>query len=147
MNSQPSLDPERPSRSNRLFAAAVLLVGVAALVVLAIDHPGEIRWMPPCPSAAYAGVTCPGCGSLRATHFLLNGEFAGAWRHNPAMCLLGVPALALLLFQCGRIAIGRRPLSFRWAPAWLGWGLLVLVLLWFGARNIPAWDWLRPPGS
>jgi hypothetical protein len=129
----------------RLFYAAVLLTIVAVSIVLKLNHPSEIRGLPACPSISGLGVTCPGCGSLRATHLLLNGDIASAWRHNPALLILGVPAFGLLLIECCIGVLGRKPLVIRWAPGWFGWAVLIAALVYFAARNVPGWDWLRPP--
>ena len=137
---------DKPTLAHRAIAMSFLLAIVIGGIALALRHPGEYEGLPPCPSWA-VGVTCPGCGSMRASHFLLNGDLAQAWRHNPAMLILGVPVMGIVSAQCLRLVAGRQPLWFRGAPAWLGWGIVVLVLLYFAARNIPAWDWLRPPVS
>lgn len=134
----------KPAAWRRAVAAAVLLIAAIGLLALALNHPGDYSNLPPCPSWA-VGVTCPGCGSMRATHFLLNGDLAQAWRHNPALLILGVPAIGIIAVQCVRVVSGRQPLTFRWAPVWLGWVIVVLVVAYFALRNIPSWDWLRPP--
>lgn len=38
------------------------------------------------------GWQCPGCGSQRAVHYLLNGHFAAAWQMNPLL-LVAIPYL------------------------------------------------------
>ncbi len=137
---------DKPTLAHRAIALSFLLAIVIGGIALALRHPGEYEGLPPCPSWA-VGVTCPGCGSMRASHFLLNGDLAQAWRHNPAMLILGVPVMGLIVVQCVRLVAGGQPLAFRWAPAWLGWMIVAVVIGYFVARNIPAWDWLRPPSS
>ncbi len=121
--------------------AGVLVAIVASLVFLALNEPASVAAIPPCPSAALLGVTCPGCGSLRAAHHALNGRLATAFRFNPALLLLGVPALGFVL--AGLLG-WRAPAPRRLAPK-LAWTLLVTLLAYFVARNVPALDWLRPP--
>jgi len=143
---QESRSAPRAAARKQIFYALVLIALTAAAVVLKLRHPSDLHGLAPCPSISLLGVTCPGCGSLRATHLLLNGDIAGAWRHNPALFILGFPAFALLVLECILGALGRRPLMIhRHAPGWLGWAVLIAVLLYFGGRNIPAWSWLRPP--
>lgn len=135
----------RPAtRRARFFSAAVLAAAGLAAVMLTWRHPGQLL-IPTCPSLLATGLYCPGCGSMRASHHLLHGQWLEAWRHNPLL-VATVPFLALwLLAHLDAVLRGRR-----WhgesAPA-LGWGLLGLILLYWLARNLPfaALAVLRPP--
>lgn len=103
--------------------------------------------LPGCPTREVLGVVCPGCGTTRAAHLMLRGDVAGAIRHNPAAVFVGVPlgAAAWCIAAWGA-ATGRR---FAGAP-WMAWvlGAVVCALLVYGAlRNVPALEWLRPPGA
>ena len=40
-----------------------------------------------CPFKIITGIPCPGCGGIRATQCLLNGDFANALYTNPLSCL------------------------------------------------------------
>ncbi|WP_211224615.1 DUF2752 domain-containing protein [Salinimicrobium xinjiangense] len=44
-------------------------------------------FFPACPFYTYTGFLCPGCGSQRAIHHLLNFHFSGALTQNPLMVL------------------------------------------------------------
>lgn len=71
-----------------------LCVSVAILVA-GLHHardfePGEFRLFPPCPFLWLTGFYCPGCGSLRALHQLLHGNFAAAISFNP-FAVLALP--------------------------------------------------------
>src|SRR5688500_2237035 len=74
------------------YILAALATG-AALVLLYFFAPTEHRFYPRCVFHSITGLACPGCGSLRALHNLLRGEFAAAFRLNPLMMVL-LPALA-----------------------------------------------------
>lgn len=67
---------------------AVLLV--AAVVVYAKFDPAGNRWFPKCPFRLATGYDCPGCGSQRAAHALLNLDIAAAFRHN-ALMVVAIP--------------------------------------------------------
>ncbi len=142
--------PTPPQVHTRLGALLLLLAVILGLAVLWAQHPGDLHWLPPCPTLALTGLYCPGCGSLRAVHHLLHGRVALAWHHNPALLLLGLPALLLCALQFGRRAVGGRDalVIFTAAP-WFGWTVLALLLLFTAARNLPAaaFDWLRPPDA
>jgi Protein of unknown function (DUF2752) len=135
--------------THRWFAVLLLALLLASLVVLYCWHPGDIAALPPCPAQKLTGLYCPGCGSLRAIHHLLHGRLTTAWQHNPAMLVLGVPALLLYAVELSGRARGRSLTRGSRSLPWLGWGLLALLLLFTIARNLPtpATNWMRPPAA
>ncbi|MGL5683791.1 MAG: DUF2752 domain-containing protein [Marinifilaceae bacterium] len=52
----------------------------------------EYGFFPPCPFYKLTGLQCPGCGSQRAIHSLLNGNITQAFGYNPLM-VLSIPYL------------------------------------------------------
>lgn len=50
----------------------------------------------PCPFHSFTGFSCPGCGSQRAIHLLLHGDFLNALRHN-ALLIIALP----FIIYCG----------------------------------------------
>jgi hypothetical protein len=127
-----------------VLARPVLVAGsaLAALAWVGSVDPSEPGHYPTCPFLAVTGWFCPGCGSLRALHALAHGDLRGALARNPLM-VLTVPVLlgwwAAWLVRCVR----RVPK--RWvAPAWSIWALLVLVLAFAVARNLPGAAFLAP---
>ena len=90
----------------------------------------------PCLLHATTGLQCPGCGGLRATHQLLYGHLAAAWKLNPLAVLLA-PVYALLAWHIGLGLMRGRGLEYgtpRPAFIWLGLGGVIL----FGIlRNLP----------
>ena len=140
-----SEDEPRPT----LHDYAKVLLGVAAifgfLVMLAVRHPTDCGVIPPCPFYTGTGFYCPGCGSMRATHYLLNGHLATSLRYNPLVLLI----LPLLVFSAVRFLCSmflHREIPF---PGQVGvyWAVLIVFLLFFIVRNIPldVLDVLRPP--
>lgn len=77
----------------------ILILGTAALAaaVLFLFDPATTGFYPPCLFRTFLGTQCPGCGSLRAAHQLLHGNFAGAWALNPTLIVVGPLAAALTL--------------------------------------------------
>lgn len=111
------------------MAAAVVAASgaVAAAMLLYWHNPADSAFFPPCPVHRLTALHCPGCGSLRATHALLNGEFAAAFRLNPLL-VISIPVLAGLV---AKPSWSRKV----WVP-WTAFGVIVA----FGIlRNIPAW--------
>ncbi|MBL0927043.1 MAG: DUF2752 domain-containing protein [Phycisphaerales bacterium] len=140
--------PGAPRRTaTRLLAAAQLAAGVAAILFLYPRPPTDHAWIPPCPSFRSLGVYCPGCGSLRATHHLLHARLAEAWRFNPALVALGIPAAAAYAAGLVGLLIRGRWWPRATVPAAAAWALLAAVVLYTIARNLPGavFEPLRPP--
>lgn len=133
-------------RRQRTAAALLLAAAVAALVLVAAVNPAEQSVLPPCPTWRYLGVHCPGCGSTRATHWLLNGSLATAWRFNPLLVVVGAPLGAyFLMAQASAALLGVRPMVR--LPAWLGYVVAAVLVAYMVVRNVPidGLAWMRPP--
>lgn len=141
---------DRSPPASRAFAAVVLAAIVAAATLLAFSHPFDALGSGGCPTRRFLGLYCPGCGSLRCTHALLTGDPSGAWRHNPAMIVAGLPAAVWLAIAATFTLVTGRSLTPPWRirPAVL-WTVAALLIGWGVVRNIPArtLDWTRPPDS
>ncbi len=142
----PTSRDRRAAVKHRLAALALLMAMVAVLALLTWRDPRGYGLGPMCPSLRFAGLHCPGCGSMRATHDLMHGRFASAFRNNPALLLLGVPAAAWLAASMIAIVTRGRRMHTR-TPVWLGYVIAALLVAWGVARNLPggAFDSLRPP--
>jgi hypothetical protein len=125
----------------------VLVAALVATIALALKNPVEVLGGGGCPTMRIAGVYCPGCGSLRASHYLLTGDAPAAWRHNPLMIAVGVPCAAWLAVSYSLTLITGRPSRVAYPPAWLLWSAAALLVGWGVVRNIPVatLDWTRPP--
>jgi len=125
-----------------------MLIGCFGLIIaLALAHPSG--WIPTCPTYRFMGFYCPGCGSMRATHLLLNGQFGLAWMHNPLMLLMGVPlAVGFIIEQLMIVSVGKRLLVLP-RSAFLAWAALLVLLGFALARNLPGslGESLRPPDA
>lgn len=118
------------------------------MAVLRTSHPHEVGVIPECPSITLAGLYCPGCGSLRATHHLLHGRVDRSIAQNPLTLLIGVPVLVFGGYMLLLWAVSKP------APAWTrsraaGWALVgagILLLVFGVLRNIDAdWaQWMKP---
>jgi hypothetical protein len=130
----------RPAALARpVLVAGAALAGVAWVGSVDPNEPGHY---PTCPFLSVTGWFCPGCGSLRALHALAHGDLRTALARNPLM-VLTVPMLMAWWTAWLVREVRRRPR--RWAaPAWTIWGLLVLVLAFSVARNLPGAAFLAP---
>src|SRR6478672_12786589 len=90
----PSTDASRGRLYTAVGTGAVLL---GALAYLGLGDPHRPNFIfPPCPFKALTGWNCPGCGGLRMTHDLLNGDLAAAVVDN-VFLLVGLPMLTVWL--------------------------------------------------
>lgn len=125
-------------------ATAVALAGGA---LVRAESPTSNPILPPCPLYALTGIYCPGCGSTRATHALLNGDLIAAFDFNPLM-VLAIPVLVLAFVRWWTVAFGRTPrigVELRLPPQ-LIYGLFAVVMFFGIARNLPwsAVSWMAP---
>jgi hypothetical protein len=124
-----------------------MLAGVAGLVLLRVFDPATSRIFPPCPVLYLTGWYCPGCGSLRAIHQLLEGNFRAAWALNP----LAIVFLPFLFYGLASHALyeirGRHLPSVFLRAEWIR-ALAVLIVLYGIARNLPVHPFnLLAPGG
>ncbi|MFD0975553.1 DUF2752 domain-containing protein [Salinimicrobium gaetbulicola] len=72
---------------------------LALIVVYAVYDPSKNGFFPPCPFHSFTGLQCPGCGSQRAVHHLLNFDIISAVHQN-ALLVIAIPYVLLgLLFD------------------------------------------------
>ena len=115
----------------------LLLVGIA--VAYKFLDPSVVPIFPRCPFRLLTGYLCPGCGSQRAIHHLLNLDLPGAWQMNPLL-VIALPYLVLVLLlqplahhspRCARLR--DQLMGFRASVV-----ILVVILLFWVGRNVVA---------
>jgi hypothetical protein len=80
-------------KATYLFA----LIAFTGILWFFKNHNPDGGNFPKCPFKWATGYQCPGCGSQRATHHLLNGRFSEAFRLNP-LFMVALPYIALGIF-------------------------------------------------
>lgn len=125
--------------------APALTIGGLALATLALHvrDPHESGAWGHCPSALL-GLSCPGCGGLRAVNDLTHGELGAALSSNLLVTAL-VPVAVVLL---GVWALDRwqgrvRHLPWERLRPWV-YGLVTVIVVFTVARNTGAGAWLAP---
>jgi hypothetical protein len=118
------------------ITAVMFVLGLMALCVI---NP-SVASLPPCPIHAIFGLYCPGCGSLRSLHSLLNGNILQAWNYNPlVLCVLPIVFLGVIheFYPHRHLAPSRiRP--------WILWGLLGVTFTFGILRNTSPFQYLKP---
>lgn len=69
-------------------------VVICLIIVYGKFHPETSGVFPKCPFLSLTGYECPGCGSQRAIHYLLNGKIGSAFNAN-ALLILFIPYILL----------------------------------------------------
>ncbi len=120
-----------------VIAALIVAVVIAAIAVYKIFDPMESSIFPRCVFYSVTGLRCPGCGTQRALHAMLTGDFAAAWHYN-AFLMVMLPVIVLLL---GAEWLRKRTprlyvaVNSKWVVALV----LVAVMAWWIVRNALGW--------
>lgn len=80
------------------------------------------------------GYKCPGCGSQRALHAMLNGDVAAAWHYN-AMLVASLP-LVVLLLAAEVLRKSNSEFYARVNSRWVIYTVGLLIAGWWILRNI-----------
>lgn len=116
---------------------AVAVIVIAGIAIYSTFDPSTVRFFPRCAFLTLTGLKCPGCGTQRAIHALLHGNFLEAVRFN-AMMVASVPLLAL--YGYAEIVRKSKPRFYNKVnstPIILT--IFVLVVLWWILRNVFGW--------
>jgi hypothetical protein len=121
----------------RVLPALLLLLLLLAMLAVALVPPVAGGFYPPCPFHAVTGLLCPGCGTARGLHALLQGQILQALAWNPLMVLL-LPVLLLELSRQGLARLrGRPPPRDLLRHPRVGYALLGVILAFWFLRNLP----------
>ena len=133
----------QPTLTKRTLAG--LFIATVGLVLIRVSDPARSSIFPPCPVHYLTGWYCPGCGSLRAIHALLQGNVHEAWAMNPLTMLL-LPFVAYGLLSELLIGLRGRGLTQRRLPPSAIYALGCVIVLFGVIRNFPMhpFSWLAP---
>lgn len=117
----------------------ILLTAACVGLVLTYSRfsPEDSTWFPKCIFLQLTGLKCPGCGSQRVVHSLLNLNIHNAFEAN-AFLVLSLPYIAALLASI--------PLKSRFPKFYNALNsvlviitICILVIIWWITRNIFGW--------
>jgi hypothetical protein len=134
------------SRSQRV-RPLLIGAGVTAAATLALHFrdPHASGSYGGCPWLFLTGTYCPGCGGLRAVNELTNGDLAAAFSSNPLFIVLIPVALTLWFIALRRAWVGApRTRRQEQVHTRLTWAFGLVVLVFWVARNLPAFAWMAP---
>lgn len=131
------------TRTNKFILLGLVGISLLALMIWVYKtyNPLESHWFPRCPSKLLLALDCPGCGSQRAVHQLLNGHLLSALTYNPLFVIyLPYVALGFLIrfFSTERLLIQKvyRLLYGRWASIIS----LIAIITFTIVRNTSWWQ-------
>ncbi len=109
------------------MAIAAVICGIAIIVYIGIYDPTAYP-APRCIFKVLTGFDCPGCGSQRAIHAMLNGDFVAAWNYNAAI-FFALPLAAVY------IVAPRAKISWLYSLKTIA-ALVAAIVLWWILRNM-----------
>jgi hypothetical protein len=124
--------------SKKSLYFALITVVVAALAIIYYRYnPAKYGLFPKCPFYVLTGFNCPGCGSQRAIHCLLNGDVKGAFGYN-LLLVVSLPFLGIHFFYKIKSILVKKDLRWKliYHPLTPKVIFVVTVLFWI-IRNIP----------
>ena len=117
------------------FIALSIFVFVGILTFYFIYNPSEYNIFPKCVFYSETGLYCPGCGSQRAIHQILNGNILTGLSHNFLIILL----VLVLAYDAVVISINstlKKSYKNSLHKSTTTYVILVLVILFWVFRNI-----------
>jgi hypothetical protein len=121
-----------------ITVAVSLAAGLGTALILYWFDPARVRFYPVCQFHQLTGLSCPGCGSLRAMHELLHGHLTTALHLN-LFLILSLPLFAVVLLRFAWHRTRGEPVVIV-RPLWL-WSYLALWIAFGVLRNLPGWWW------
>ena len=116
-------------------------IGMLLLVIILVFlyffvNPNKVNYLPKCPLYVSTGIYCPGCGSQRATHNLLNFNFLGVLNQN-VLYIFGLLIIGYHLLISGINYIFSKTIyNYIYHPKTPIVLLIIIIGFWI-LRNIP----------
>ncbi len=116
----------------------LFILGIGIAILYFFVNPSDVNFFPKCPLYVTTGIYCPGCGSQRATHQLLQFNLFGVLQQN-VLYFIGI----LVLGYHGTITIlniyfKKHIYNYIYHPK-TPIIILVIIIIYWVARNIPVY--------
>lgn len=115
----------------------LFILAISLIIIYVSINPSEVDFLPKCPFYFTTGFYCPGCGSQRATHQLLNFNILGVLRQN-ILYLICLFIIAYHLVVVGLNTYFKKNIYNYMNHPKTGWFLLVFIVSFWILRNIPS---------
>lgn len=106
------------------WGISIILVTILAILYRTYNPNGNI-YFPKCPFRELTGLKCPGCGSQRAIHYILNFDILNAVKEN-AILVLSIPYI-LTGFVFDSLKIPNKKI-LKWRKILFGQKAIFLIL-------------------
>jgi len=115
----------------------VITIFVPLVIIYSKLNPENSHLFPKCPFRILTSYECPGCGSQRAIHYLLNLKIGSAFKAN-ALLVFSIPYIILLisaelLKSKSRFFMRFYKLLYRTKAIWT---VFLIIVFWWFARNL-----------
>ena len=120
-----------------VFFCVVISLVILLVIIYSKFNPENTSFYPKCPFRMLTGYECPGCGSQRAIHYLLNLKISSAIHAN-ALLVFSIPYVLLLFFaelfkSKSKLFMRLYKILFNSKAIWM---VFVIIIFWWFARNL-----------
>lgn len=120
----------------KLKYIGILLLGTGFAFLYFFINPSNLNFFPKCPLYVTTGIYCPGCGSQRATHQLLQLNLYGVLQQN-VLYFIGVLILGYhIVITSLNLFFKKNSYNYIYHPKTPIIILIVIIIYWV-LRNIP----------
>src|SRR5690242_403815 len=125
----------------RSTVVGIWLLLMAGAVYPFMFEPGRTGFFPLCPFRFLTGLQCPGCGTTRALHQLMHGNFQAAFILNPLL-LIASPFLVWAFLRYSLIVMQGRVPRKNALPAAYIYAIFFVVTGFWIFRNTPYYPFI-----
>ena len=120
----------------KLKKLGLLVLGIGLAILYFFVNPSDVDFFPKCPLYVTTSFYCPGCGSQRATHQLLQLNIVGILQQN-ALYLIGLLIIGYHLIITGiNLFFKKNIYNYIYHPK-TPMIILVFIIIFWILRNIP----------